>query len=361
MKKHVWVSSIFLIVGGIGILFCLFTQNFQDSGKNYTNNWQFTNEEFANLDLSSEKNVAINIEEADVEKPTVTISGKLSNREIQDLKPTSSKNSTEIKIGTFRTWLERWHLPAYGTQKVRVKVPKDYSFKTLSAKLNNGNVHINELTGEGLSIRLSNGDFVGEQSAFKNAKITTNSAGTDLTNWTGNIALVSSSGNQIVKDSTGDFSLHNSDGMSQVHRQKAEKGEIDNTSGKVITTRIKSGLLTIDSQNGTNIIEQLEGKLFLTSLNGKSILRANYGEQIVESKNGDIIVEENAVSGNMNIKSENGLIKMTLSNDYHQEKFQIVAPHGQVTSDFLWQDNAKNATVKIQTLRGEVKVLEGDA
>ncbi len=361
MKKHVWISSIFLIIGSVGILFCLFTHNFQDTGKNYTDKWQFTDEEFSNLNLSSDKNVAINIERSDVKKPTVIISGKLSKREIQDLKPTSSKNRTEIKIGTFRTWLERWHLPTYGTQKVRVKVPKDYSFKTLSAKLNNGNVHLNNLTGEGLSIRLHDGDFVGEKSAFKSTEITTKAAQTDLTNWTGKIALASSEGNQIVKDSTGDFSLRNSKGISQVHRQKAVKGEINNTNGKIITTRVKSSLLTINSQDGTNIVEQLDGKLFLTSLNGKSILRNNQGEQIVESKNGDIIVEENTVDENMNIKSENGLIKMTLSDDYHQEKFQIIAPHGQVTSDFLWQDNAKNAKVKIQTLRGEVKVLEGSA
>ncbi|EMG27964.1 hypothetical protein X560_0066 [Listeria fleischmannii 1991] len=361
MKKHIWVSSIFLIIGGVGILFCLLTQNYQDEGKRYSKKWAFSNEEFKNLNLTSEKMMAITIEKANVNTPTVQVSGHLSHREIMDLKPSTTKDTTKIKIGTFRTWLEEWHLPSYGMQKMNIKVPKDYSFNQLSAILKDGNFHINHLTGQKLLVTLKDGDFVGEKSNFSNTNVKTDSAEADLTNWNGKITLQSDSGNQIVKDSTGDFTLNNRSGMSQVHRQKATSGEITNASGKVITTRVKADHLTINSKNGTDIIEQMEGKLFLSSLSGKSVLRDNRGEQNIESKSGDIIVVETAVNGKMNVRSETGLIKMTLSKGYHNKQFQIIAPHGQVTSDFLWQNHAIKSAVKIQTTDGVVKVLEGDA
>ncbi|EIA20139.1 hypothetical protein KKC_08692, partial [Listeria fleischmannii subsp. coloradonensis] len=59
MKKHIWLSSIFLIIGGVGILFCLLTQNYQDEGKRYSKKWAFSNVEFKNLNLTSEKKMAI--------------------------------------------------------------------------------------------------------------------------------------------------------------------------------------------------------------------------------------------------------------------------------------------------------------
>ncbi|WP_164832513.1 hypothetical protein [Listeria fleischmannii] len=52
MKKHIWLSSIFLIIGGVGILFCLLTQNYQDEGKRYSKKWAFSNEEFKKFEFN---------------------------------------------------------------------------------------------------------------------------------------------------------------------------------------------------------------------------------------------------------------------------------------------------------------------
>lgn len=359
MKKHYMIGGLFLVVGIIGLLVCIGNQQFYDTGKDYKKSWQLSQHELTELTVKSSKNVTVQLERGDGKQIVITASGNLSAKEKTDVKgivPHAGKFS--LTIGTPHHWLEKWHRPLYTSQKVIVQLPKGVELSKIALELKKGNIRIDQVTGEQLDVKIESGDIQGNKGAFQTTRIDAENAQVDLTEWHGTTMLSSETGNQIVKDSTGDLTLQNQVGMSQVHRHHGEKSEIFNMAGKIVATESNIRKLIVNSIKGTAIIEGLQGKLLLNTNDGKSVLRDNLGSQIVRSKNGDVIIAQSQKGKMLDIASESGLIKLTLNPMYQQAKLKIHAPHGHIASDLLWSKNAKQPVINLRTKDGEIKVLE---
>lgn len=359
MKKHYMIGGLFLVVGIIGLLVCIGKQQFYDTGKYYKKSWQLSHHELTELTVKSSKDVTVQLERSSGKHIVITASGNLSAKEKNDVKrivPHAGKFS--LTIGTPHHWLEKWHRPLYTSQKVIVQLPKGVKLSKTALDLKKGNIRINHVTGEQLDVKVESGDIQGNKGAFQTTRIDAENAQVDLTEWHGTTMLSSETGNQIVKDSTGDLTLQNQVGMSQIHRHHGEQSEIFNMAGKIVTTESNIQKLIVNSIKGTAIIEGLHGKLLLNTNDGKSVLRDNLGSQIVRSKNGDVIIAQSQKGKMLDIASESGLIKLTLDPVYQQAKLKIQAPHGHIASDLLWSKNAKHPFINLRTKDGEIKVLE---
>lgn len=359
MKKHYMIGGLFLVVGIIGLLVCIGKQQFYDTGKYYKKSWQLSHHELTELTVKSSKDVTVHLERSSGKHIVITASGNLSAKEKNDVKrivPHAGKFS--LTIGTPHHWLEKWHRPLYTSQKVIVQLPKGVELSKTALELKKGNIRIDQVTGEQLDVKIKSGDIQGNKGAFKTTRIDAENAQVDLTEWHGTTMLSSETGNQIVKDSTGDLTLQNQVGMSQVHRHHGEKSEIFNMAGKIVATESNIRKLIVNSIKGTAIIEGLQGKLLLNTNDGKSVLRDNLGSQIVRSKNGDVIIAQSQKGKMLDIASESGLIKLTLNPVYQQARLKIHAPHGHIASDLLWSKNAKQPVINLRTKDGEIKVLE---
>lgn len=359
MKKHYMIGGLFLVVGIIGLLVCIGNQQFYDTGKYYKKSWQLSQHELTELTVKSSKNVTVQLERGAGKQIMIIASGNLSAKEKNDVKgivPHAGKFS--LTIGTTHHWLEKWHRPLYTSQKVIVQLPKGVELTKTALELKKGNIRIDQITGEQLDVKIESGDIQGNKGAFQTTRIDAENAQVDLTEWHGTTMLSSETGSQIVKDSTGDLTLQNQVGMSQVHRHHGEKSEIFNMTGKIVATESNIRKLIVNSIKGTAIIEGLQGKLLLNTNGGKSVLRDNLGSQIVRSKNGDVIIAQSQKGKMLDIASESGLIKLTLNPAYQQAKLKIHAPHGHIASDLLWSKNAKQPVINLRTKDGEIKVLE---
>ncbi|MGJ8730234.1 DUF4097 family beta strand repeat-containing protein [Listeria aquatica] len=359
MKKQIGIAFILIFIGLAGLIACFIAKNSQDIGQNYYKEWNISANQTKNLQISSGKDTDLRVKRTSDNKVRLRVEGKMAKAEVKDLKAlTGTKNAFHLTLGTKHNWLEKWHRPHYGVQKVTLLIPESMSLGELKADLNKANVRLDKVQGKKLAITIYDGEVIGSHGRFDVTKIDTKKSLTDLSYWDGTISMFSEKGDQFLKDSSGNFTLQNQSGLSQVHRHGGTKGEILNFSGKVIATESHLDHLTINSTEGTEIVQGLRGDLLLSTKKGKSILRDNRGEQLVSSENGDVIVSQTHLMKKMNVKSKKGLIKLTLNKSYQKQPITINAPLGSVESDFHWQSKQKNARIVLTTTKGEIKVFQ---
>lgn len=359
MKKQFGIAFILIFVGFIGLMACLIAKNSQDIGQSYHKEWTLSANQIKNLQITSEKDIDLRVKQTLDSKVSLQVEGKMAKAETKELKAIKgTKDAFHLTIGTNHTWLEKWHRPHYGVQKVTLWIPESVSLGKMKVDLNKANVRLDNVRGEKLAITIYDGEVVGSHGQFDETEIDTDKSLTDLSYWDGNISMFAETGDQFLKDSSGKFTIQNQSGMSQVHRHKGTKGEILNLSGKVITTASHLDQLTINSNKGTEVIQGLRGKLLLSTKKGKSILRDNRGDQVVRTEDGVIIVGQTHLMQKMDVQSKSGLIKLTLNKDYQKQPITINAPLGSVQSDFHWQTKQKNARIELKTTKGEIKVIQ---
>ncbi|EUJ33490.1 hypothetical protein MFLO_03068 [Listeria floridensis FSL S10-1187] len=359
MKKQFWIAFLLIFIGLAGILICFVTQNSHDRGEKYSREWKITAAQAKKIHIASNKTVDLRIKKSTDNRISIRIEGKLSkseNKAINRIQPES--NQFNLSIGTNYTWLEKWHRPNYGIQKITLFIPQESVLGEVKLDFQDGNIYFDQIKGKSLDLALKSGKIMGNESKFTTTKIDTNRASTELTNWDGTLLLISNKGDQFVRDSRGNFTFQNQTGMTQVHRHTSEKGEILNLTGKIVSTESAIDAFTINSAKGTDVIEGLKGDLLLSTIEGDSILRDNRGSQVIRSEKGIVIINQVHLAEKLDIKTKTGLIKLTLTDVYKDMPIAIEASHGQVSSDFHWETTQKNPRIKIQTEHGEVKVIQ---
>lgn len=353
-KRYKWLIWFIGLFGLIGSISLLVTNHWFYSGKFFNETLSIEASSLEKMNITSNKPVDVSvIRIPNGEEPKIEIAGYLTKKDEKNLLKTT-KDSIELTVGEngLFDWAENMK-----TAEIVLYLPEKLKQKHVAFQVNKGEVTLDHMDIESLSLSMNDGEFRITDVNSKKMTLRSQNADIYLRHFFSNITVDNKNGKSILTDGQGDIEVTSTTGLINISAITGSNVELSNEKGKNVVSSGTIQQLAVQNFEGTTIIDTQEGETKIENGSGKVVLTDIRDTLSISNTSGTIIINEQ-YPVEATINSDVGDVKwvQTIDTDLN---FILSSNDGKVQNTFKNKEQASHQ-VKIHTNTGDIKVISNE-